>query len=58
MNNELREITKEDLKGATNSEYAKGIRDGVLLVAKTYNIKLSEEFKEKLETLVKIVSSK
>ena len=41
MNNELRGITKEDLKGATNSEYAKGIRDGVLLVAKTYNIKLS-----------------
>ena len=60
MNNELKGITKEEVKEVIKetSEYAQGIRDGVLLVAKTYDIELSEAFKEELEVLVKNMSSK
>lgn len=53
MNNELKGITKEDVKG-----YAEGFKYGVLLMAKIYDIELTEEVKEKLEKLIKITSLK
>ena len=66
MNNEIKGIIKEEIKGiikedvkeAINSGYAQGIRDGVLLVVKTYDIELGEAFEEKLEELVKNMSLK